>query len=61
MYCYLLQVWIVLLALETLWGVLLVLCGDVARHTWYAALLLLSALEDHLNSVTFLCHFFVKF
>ena len=28
-YCYLLQVWIVLLALETLWGVLLVLGGDV--------------------------------
>ena len=26
-----------------------------------AALLLLCALEDHLNSVTFLCHFFVKF
>ena len=60
-YGYSLQVRIVLLALQTIRGVLLVLGGDVARHACYAALLLLGALQYHLHSVAFLCHFSARF
>ena len=53
-----LQERIVLLPFKTLRGVLLILCGDVAGHSWNAAGLLLCALEDDLHpvSVRFLCH-----
>ena len=49
---------IVLLPFKTLRGVLLILCGDVAGHSWNAAGLLLCALEDDLHPVSFrfLCH-----
>ena len=54
----LVEVRVVLLALETLRGVLLVLGGDVTRHSRYTAFFLLSALEDDLHPVSFcfLCH-----
>ena len=54
----LLQVRIVLLALEAVRRILLVLGGDVAGDARYAAGLLLSALEDDLHPVSFslLCH-----
>ena len=49
----LLEEGIILLALETLGSVLLVLSGDIPRHSGYAAFFLLSALEDDLHPVTF--------
>lgn len=52
---------IVLLALQTVGGVLLVLGGDVTRHAGYAALLLFGAFENDLHSVAFLCHLSEKF
>ena len=53
-----LEVGVVLPALETVGGVLLVLGSDVAAHSGNAALFLLSAFKDDLHPVTFgfLCH-----
>ena len=54
----LLEVRVVLLALETLGGVLLVLGSDVTGDARYAASLLLGTFEDDLHPVSFcfLCH-----
>ena len=52
------EIWVVLHALQTIWSILTVLGGDVAGHTWYAACLLLGALQDNLDAIAlcFLCH-----
>ena len=54
----LLQEGIVFPSLKTHRSVLLVLCGNVTRHSGYTALFLLSALKDDLHPVSFcfLCH-----
>ena len=55
---HLLEVWIVLPALETIWCVLLILSCYVARDSRYTAGFLLCALKDDLHPVSFcfLCH-----
>lgn len=54
---YLFKVWVVFLTLQSVRSVSFVLCCDVAGHSRYTALFLLSALKDHLNAVTFVsCH-----
>ncbi len=55
---YLVKVWVILLALEAVRSILLVLRGDVTRHSRNTASLLLGALEDDLHPVSFcfLCH-----
>ncbi len=54
----LLQEGIVFPSLKTFGSVLLVLCGNVTRHSGYTAFFLLSALKDDLHPVSFclLCH-----
>lgn len=49
---------VILLEFEALGGVLTVFGGDVTRHTWHAAILLLGAFEDDLYAVAlcFFCH-----
>ena len=55
---HLVEIGVVLHALQTVWSVLTILGRDVARHTWYAARFLLRALQDDLDAVAFcfLCH-----
>lgn len=55
---YLTQEGVVLHALQTIWSILAVLGGDVARHTRDAASFLLGALENYLHTITlcFLSH-----
>ena len=47
---------IVLATLQTLGRILLVFGGDITGHTRNTALFLLSAFEDNLNAIAFLCH-----
>ena len=47
---------VVLLELKTLSRVLAVLCGDVTAHARHARGLVLCALQNHLDPITFLCH-----
>jgi len=50
---------IVFLKLQTIWSVFLVLGCDVAGSTGHTTSFMLCALQDHLNTVSFLCHFSV--
>jgi hypothetical protein len=54
---YLLEDRVVLLQLYPVRTVLLVLGGDIPGCSMHTAVLVLGALEDHLDSVTFLSHF----
>jgi hypothetical protein len=51
------QKWIVLLQLQTFWSILFVLGGDVATGTSQTGSLVLRALQNHLNPISFLSHF----
>ena len=51
---------IVFLHLQTIWGVLSVFGCDISASSWHARLLVLGALHNHLNSVTFFCHCVLK-
>ena len=54
--CHFLQNRVVLLKLETLSSILTVFRGDVTAHARHARGLVLSALQNHLDPITFLCH-----
>lgn len=56
MNCHLAHNRVVLLQLDALGSILAVLRGDVPRSTGHTTILVLCALENHLNPVAFLCH-----
>jgi hypothetical protein len=58
---YFLEVWVEFLQLQTLRIVLFVLSGDVTAGTRHAGCLLLSAFQNYLYTVSFLCHFYLVY
>src|SRR5690606_3267879 len=60
-YSYFLQDRVVLLQFQALRIVLFVFGSDVPACTWHTAVLMLSAFQDNLHSVPFLCHCIISF
>lgn len=58
---YTLQIWIVLLTLDTSGRVLTVLSRNIPRCAWNVRILLFCALQNYLNSITFLSHGYMLF
>jgi len=42
--------------LQTIWSILSILGRNVTRCTWLARFFVLSTFQNHLNSISFLCH-----